>query len=232
VRFRVVDLETTGLSPPAEVIELGRVDVYTDQGTWRIDSPLSKLYRPLKAIPPEAMAVHHITFDDFGPDTPIASDGQLTQDLLWGPHPDVLVAHNCDFERQFITDAVSGGAPWICTFKAALRIWPEAPQHSNQVLRYWRDLRLDRTLATPSHRAGPDAWVTAHLLTAMLSVCDPAQLVQWTAEPKLYPTISFGKHRGARWSEIPTDYLQWMIRQNEMDPDAIWCARQELDRRR
>ena len=54
----------------------------------------------------------------------------------------------------------------------ALRVWPEAPRHSNQVLRYWRGMRLDHARAMPPHRAGPDAWVTAHILA------DLAQLHQ------------------------------------------------------
>jgi DNA polymerase III epsilon subunit-like protein len=30
VRFRVIDIETTGLAPPAEIIEIGSVDVVID----------------------------------------------------------------------------------------------------------------------------------------------------------------------------------------------------------
>ncbi len=43
----------------------------------------------------------------------------------------------------------------------AMHVWPDAPRHSNQVLRYWRNLVLDNALAMLPHRAGPDAWVTA-----------------------------------------------------------------------
>ena len=59
--FRVIDIETTGMEPPAEIIELGRVDVVSEGDGWRIDRPMARLYRPLHGIPPETMAVHHIT---------------------------------------------------------------------------------------------------------------------------------------------------------------------------
>ena len=46
------------------------------------------------------------------------------------------------------------------------------------------------------------------------------------------PKLTFGKHRGQTWTEVPTDYLQWMERQTEMDSDVVWHVQQELARRR
>lgn len=152
--IRVIDLETTGTEFPAEIIEFGRVDVSEVEGAWRIQRPLSRLYRPLNGIPPDNMAIHHITEDDFSADTPICTAERLALAVTAGGHPDVLVAHNCGFERAFISDEVTGNLPWICTYKVALRLWPGAPRHSNQVLRYWRGLKLDNALAMPPHRAG------------------------------------------------------------------------------
>ncbi len=167
-RLRIIDLETTGTAPPAEIIEFGRADVVSDAGGVTVEKPMARLYRPMNGIPPETMAVHHITEADFTGDTPVCTPDRLRLAVWGGPPPDILVAHHCEFERQFVTEAVTDGLPWICTYKVALRIWPEAPRHSNQVLRYWRQLRLDPGLAMPPHRAGPDAWVTAHLLAELL----------------------------------------------------------------
>jgi exodeoxyribonuclease X len=185
----------------------------------------------LHGIPPETMAVHHITEADMSEDTPVCTPERLRQAVWGGSPPDVLVAHNCEFERQFITEAVTDGLAWICTYKVALRVWPDAPRHNNQVLRYWRGLKLDPVYAMPPHRAGPDAWVTAHIVAELLHHVPIEQMIAWTAEPKLLPNIPFGKHRGLVWSAAPLDYLQWMVRQSDMDPDAIWNAKQELGRR-
>lgn len=230
--LRVIDIETSGFSPPAEIIEFGRVDVTADGEAWRIEKPLARLYRPLNGIPPETMAVHHITEADFNTDTPVCTPERLRMAVWGGSEPDVLVAHNCEFERQFIPDTATDDLPWICTLKAALRIWPDAPAHSNQVLRYWRGLTLDAALAMPPHRAGPDAWVTAHLLTELLNEAPVEQMVAWTLEPKLLPKVPFGKHRGLPWTDVPIDYLQWMIGQRDMEPDYVWNAKRELDRRK
>jgi exodeoxyribonuclease X len=230
--LRVIDIETTGTEPPAEIIEIGRVDVISDGDGWRIDRPMARLYRPLNDIPPETMAVHHITEDDFDSDTPVCSKELMRKAIWGGERPDILVAHNCAFEQMFITEDATDELPWICTYKVALHVWPDAPRHTNQVLRYWRGLKLDAALAMPPHRAGPDAWVTAHLLTELHKESNIEQMVEWTKQPKHMPTIPFGKHEGSSWQDIPSDYLSWMIRQDDMDSDAIWYAQKELERQK
>jgi exodeoxyribonuclease X len=92
-------------------------------------------------------------------------------------------------------------------------------------------LELDPALAMPPHRAAPDAWVTANLLVELLKVASVEQMIAWTMEPKLLPKLTFGKHRGLAWTDVPLDYLHWMAGQRDMDRDAVWCAQQELRRR-
>jgi exodeoxyribonuclease X len=230
--LRVIDIETTGMEPPTEIIELGRVDVISERDGWHIDRSMARLYRPINGIPPETMAIHHITENDFDADTPICSEELLRKAIWGGDQPDVLVAHNSEFEQKFITEAATDALPWLCTYKVALHVWPDAPKHSNQVLRYWRGLQLDAAEAMPPHRAGPDAWVTAHLLTELLKVSTVEQMIEWTNQPRQLPTIPFGKHRGSSWLDLPIDYLQWIVSQTDMDHDVVWCARQELERRK
>lgn len=229
--FRVIDLETTGFEPPAEVIEFGYSDVDWSPAGASISPPTAWLYQPVNGIPPETKAVHHLCEQDFGPTTFPCSPANLKLAINHQRTPQVLVAHNCAFERQFIKPDITGAIPWICTYKVAMHVWPTAPKHSNQVLRYWLGLDLDPALAMPPHRAGPDAWVTAHLLARLLGLATVEQMVAWTEEPRPMPTIPFGKHKGTPWTEIPIDYLQWMVRQTDMDADTAWHASQELARR-
>jgi len=229
LKLRVIDIETTGAGPDAEIVEIGLVDVLLEDEQARLLPPQARLYRPERGIPPEIISVHHLTPAMLARE-PVCSPDEIAAFVRDGA-PDVLVAHNCDFERGFIKDVHTGSLPWICTYKGALRVWPEAPRHSNQVLRYWRGHELDPALAMPPLRAGPDAWVTAHILNDLLAAASVEDLVQWTREPRLLPRIPFGKHRGSAWGEAPADYLQWMARQSDMDPDTVWNARQELERR-
>ena len=232
VVLRVIDFETTGMEPPTgEVVEVGYCDLIGDeQGGWTVGEPVSWLCS-VAAIPPETRAVHHICMADVAGLDPFAA----TRPLLFAGTPvlSALVAHNLDFEARFLGDH---GALTICTLKAALRVWPDAPGHSNGVLRYWLEdrglLSLVHNTAMPPHRAGPDAYVTAHILKALFA--DGAtgkDMVAWTKEPRLLPTCPIGKFRGQPWSEVEAGFLSWMLNQPTMEADLKWNAQRELDRR-
>lgn len=221
--IRVIDLETTGLPPDAGVCEVGWQDYLPGAASWLGDSG-SALVHPGRRIPPEAMAVHHIRDQDV-----IGADEWATVAPKIIAGADILAAHSAAFEAAFFPNA---GKPWICTLKAARRIWPDAPAHGNQVLRYWRELPLTDALARPAHRAMPDAYVTAWLLHALVDAgASIDDMIRWTTEPSLLPRITFGKHRGLKWSEAPIDYLDWIVGKSDMDDDVKFTARHELKRR-
>lgn len=232
--IRVCDLETTGLAPPETPCEVGWVDLAGEGDMWSVVMPSARemLCNPLRPIPPETSAIHHIVNEDVegAPFWPVAlaecadKDGKMFR-------PDYLCAHNSRFEQLWFTDEITGGAKWICTFKCALRLWPDAPSHSNQALRYWLDpVGLDRAIASRSHRALPDAYVTAFLLREMLREATVEQLVAWTREPALLTKIAFGKHRGKRWAEVDAGFLRWILTK-DFDEDVLLTARAELARR-
>ena len=101
-----------------------------------------------------------------------------------------LAAHRADFEQQFCTPALTRGADWICTWKCALRLWPDCPSFSNQVLRYWRKPDgIEHERGLPAHRAFPDAYVTAFHLRDMLNEASVAQLIEWSNLPGLLPRV-------------------------------------------
>jgi exodeoxyribonuclease X len=230
-RIRVIDLETTGSRPPAHgVCEIGWQDVVLGaDGRWAVnDERGSTLVHPGRPIPPVTMAIHHII------DADVADAG------FW---PDVapprlrpmggvlaLAAHRAAFEQRFCTPALTGGARWICTWKCALRLWPDSPSFSNQVLRYWRVPEgLDRDIGLPVHRAMPDAYVTAHHLRDMLNAASVAQLLAWSDEPGLLPRVPAGPDRGKHWPELDAETLQRLAR--DRDEDIRFSVETELRRR-
>lgn len=217
---RVLDFETCGLTPEAAgVVEVGWVDVRIEGDGVRIDSfPGALLINPGRPIPVEARAVHHIS------DAMVRGERSFEQVLpLLTADVDVFGAHNAKFEQQFFTTDL----PWICTLKVARVLWPECPNHSNQCLRYWLGLDLDPVHAMPPHRAGPDAYVTAAILWRALDEASIDDMLQWSREPSLLPRVPFGKHKGANWDAVPTDYLQWILKQN-MDEDVLHTAKHHL----
>jgi exodeoxyribonuclease X len=223
MRLRVIDIETSG-GQPSEIIEIAAVDVVGDSEGWIAEPPRSRLFAPRGEISCHAMAVHHLTLDDFDAGAAPCSEAAL-RDFLWAAErPDALAAHNAAFERQHISAAVTDALPWICTLKAARHAWPEAPGHSNQVLRYWRALKLDPALAMPPHRAAPDAWVTAHILMDLLTSVSVEELLT----PRPPRRVPFGRYRGQDWTAPPADYLTWIIGEPEMAREVVARARAEL----
>ncbi len=226
--IRIIDLETTGIDATAHVVEVGSVDLLPDGTIARHEEHLVK---PPCLIPAEAQAVHHITDEDVAHAQPwkVVADAFFNRsacsDLV------AFAAHNAGFEKQWLTPALLRGIPLICTYKGAVRLWPQAPRHSNQVLRYWLQLQLDRSLADRAHRALPDAYVTAHLLREMLKKASIDDLIAWTGEPLLLPKVPFGKYRDQPWDAVPSDYLQWILRQADMSEDVVHTARQHLAQR-
>jgi exodeoxyribonuclease X len=231
--IRTVDFETTGVAPPALVIESGTCNVeYAGwDNHWLIGDPMATLHGADR-IPPETRAIHHIRTEDIAGRAPFYAQPFVVEAVKHGVF--ALAAHHADFEDQWI-GRVRGIMPIICTYKAALRLWPDAPGHSNQCLRYWLAdqglVTLDDAKAQPAHRAGPDAYATAHLLAAELKLATVKDLIQWTTEPKLLPTIPIGKQRGAKWADVEEGFLRWMLKTTDMDTDLKWNAERELKRR-
>ncbi len=224
MRLRVVDFETTG-AEGSEVVEAGFVDVEQLDGGWRIGEACTQLFRPLGVVGIQARAVHHIT-DVALQGAPLSSPEDVERYLTQGLSVDAYVAHNAAFECSFLPRLAKSA--WICTAKTARRAWPQAPGYSNQVLRYWLELDLDPSVALPAHRAGPDAYVTAHILQNLLQTETVATLLEWTTQPAV---VSFGKHKGRPWDEVPSAYLQWIMGEQGMSEHWLAAARRELDRR-
>jgi exodeoxyribonuclease X len=223
--FPVIDTETTGMDPNEHaLVEIGVTDVDSER---KIVLPTrSSLVQPHGLIPPEAMGIHHIT-DEMVQNAPPASE--VVPELLTYPEGTIFVAHNAQFDRGFLEPYIPG-ARWICTFKSALRVWPSAPNHKNQTLRYWLGIRF-----TPSgdpHRAGADTEVTARIFLRLLEEASIEQMLAWTLEPPLFSTCPIGRRwRGKPWADVDVSFLDWMLKQEDMEDDLKWNARHELDRR-
>ena len=230
-RVRVIDLETTGSRPPAHAVcEIGWQDVVLSEGgRWIVsDDRGGQLVNPGRPIPPVTMAVHHI----IDADVAAAPSWRDVAPGVLRPHEGALAlaAHRAAFEQRFCTPQLSGGARWICTWKCALRLWPDSPGFSNQVLRYCRmPAGLDREIGLPVHRAMPDAYVTAHHLRDMLNAASLEQLVAWSDEPGLLPRVPAGPDRGRSWAELDAEILHRLGK--DRDEDIRFTAQTELRRR-
>lgn len=238
VLLRSIDLECASIDPPEEpadgVIEVGFTDLWLDTETKAVtvgDTYTSLLFNPPGGIPPESRSVHHI-----GP-ADVAGEGPASPAILSAveenDRPFALVSFNAKFEQAWLSKYLPTDVRWLCVYKAVLRLFPDWSGHGNQMSRYMLGLELDPAQAMPPHRAGPDSYVTAHVLAELLrrgaSVRD---MLAWTKEPRWMTRCPLGKHKGQPWSDVPADYLAWLGRTEDMDPDVKHWARVELERRR
>jgi exodeoxyribonuclease X len=228
-RIRVIDLETAG-DAATDVCEIGWQDVISiDDGAWSLgDERGARFVNPGRPISPQTMAIHHILND-------WVSGASFWRDVaaeILQPDGGVmaLAAHRAAFEQRFCTPRLTGGANWICTWKSALRVWPELQGFSNQMLRYQRKPEgLVHELGLPAHRAMPDAYVTAHHLRDMLNEVGPDAMIEWSRQPGLLPRVRSGPDRGKPWSIVDDSSLKELA--TDRDADTRFSAAAELRRR-
>lgn len=224
--FRIIDCETTGMDDDSRVVEIASLDIPSASPT-----PCNlqqTLVNPQCAIPPEVMAIHHIT-NDMVNDAPLFGH---VHDRFMGA--DYYVAHNARFDQKYLG---SFGKPWICTYKCALVAWPDAPSHSNAALYYWLLQQSGKPQMPPAcegghHRALFDVHMTAGVFMALIKEKQYGiqRMIDITAQPAILPKINFGKHRGTKFADLAIDYLQWMSGQ-AFDEDVMHTVKQELARR-
>ncbi len=250
--IRVLDFESTGDSPDGDkqgLCEIAYVDVVStsvDLAGGPLDwviAPIdparqSRLVNPGVPIPPETAAVHNIIDDDVADARPWKHALAALVKASVEDGVDYWAAHGADMEKLwFHIDwwfaAGRDPIPFLDTYKAALRLWPEAPLFSNAGLRYHRKpVGLIREMAFPTHRALPDAYVTAHHIRDMLNEgAAIAKILEWSNEPALTIRCYVGDWRkggkGTPWPEVDTGMLRWIVDKYDK-PDIVYTAQHHL----
>lgn len=222
MKLIVLDTETSDLDPAngAAILEIAWMVVNHTGDVWKPTSAYETYIQYSGPINPKAQASHHIKADCLTPGRALPRTVAIEK-LLQVVEPDsFIVAHNAEFDSKFLPEIVN---PWICTYRAAKRIWLNSPGYSNQVLRYWLGVVPDLSLAPTikvraPHQALYDVATTTGLLLKMLETYSPAELYLFN-QPMLLEFIDFGKHKGMPFKQIPRDYLMWLSEQTWLNED-------------
>lgn len=240
MRIRSLDLETTGLktdeTPRQGIVEIGYSDVVlVEPGKYRVEHGFGMLVNPGMPCSIEARAVHHIPQSEIYAKgvSPDAACAELMRGEI-----DYFCAHNRDHEIEFFG---GGETPWLCTYKCGVRIWPDAPGHKLQELRYFLEIDdeadFDPALASRPHRAPDDAYVGAFVLRRLLvdaaaQNVDVDALVRWSNGPALLQMCFMKKHKGTLWKDVPTDYMRWIVDKSDVkNRDILATVRYHLRQR-
>jgi len=54
-------------------------------------------------------------------------------------------------------------------------------------------------------------------------------MIRISSNPILIPRMPFGKHKGLLFSEMPTEYLEWLMT-TDLDEDMAYTEKKHLER--
>lgn len=216
----ILDTESTGVIEPIEPVEMA----------WlRLESPaletgefFEQRYRPSKPIELGALATHHI-MDEELMDCPASSTCKLPDDVT------VIVGHNIDFDYKVI------GSPKvrrIDTLAMARKVWPMLDSHKMGALLYHIERARARVLLQDAHSALQDCRNCLVVLRAIAGqvggFASWHDMWRFSGDARV-PTIwPFGKHKGIPIEETPRDYLEWCLRQKDMDRYVLKAVKKAM----
>ncbi len=205
----IFDVEATDKND-AVIIEAASLDV-TSLSPFDAGNPWVQRYNPGKPISLGALATHHI-LDEELISCPPSTSFKLPAGTKY------LIGHNIDF------DWVAIGSPEvkrICTLALARSLWPDLDSHTQSALLYYFERDTARDQLRNAHSALADVWICSKIVSKILDKLHPASLdAFWEMSEKArIPTIMpFGKHKGEAINLVPSDYKQWMLRQDNVSP--------------
>lgn len=165
-----------------------------------------------------AMAVHNIIPDDLERE-PHYKTFCLPSDVIF------VIGHNVDYDIRAIqrcgvdTSTIKA----ICTLALARMVWPDATSHSLGALCYMltTDLAGMRRQLRNAHDAYADVLLTKWLLRKIceqLGITTAKDLFLQSEIARIPTKMAFGKHKGVAITDLPSDYVQWLLKQPDLDP--------------
>ncbi|WP_347455664.1 putative quorum-sensing-regulated virulence factor [Acinetobacter thermotolerans] len=164
-----------------------------------------------------AMAVHHILPSDIE-GRPDCRTFKLGSDVK------ILIGHNVDYDIRVLKQCdPSIKIQGICTLALARSVWPELDSHTLGALYYhvMPDKQEARRHLRSAHSARADIYFTGvilkHIVKA-LGIKDMKSLFLMSEGARLPKIMTFGKYKGTALNELPPEYVEWLLKQDNLDP--------------
>ena len=214
----ILDTETHTLN--GQPIEIAYAPVQINDGKLTLDKTqiFDQLYSVDEPISYAAMAVHHILESELV-DQPHYTTFTLPSDTTY------IIGHNIDYDIRALEKCGvdSKNIKAICTLALARLVWPDAEAHNISALIYMitKGSAKARDMIKKAHRADMDIILTANILMHEihhLKIKTIEELYEASEDARIPRSINFGKHRGTAITDLPADYMQWLLRQEDLDP--------------
>ena len=206
----IFDTETTGFNEP-QIIEAAWRKV-TQPRLILVEDEYCERFMPEKPISFGAMATHHIMREDLY-NCRSHKEFSLPGDMTY------MIGHNVDFDWQV---AGQPDVRRICTLALCRSIWPECDSHSQTAMLYFLFGDAGRGMSRDAHSARIDVkncWLILKQIIHQLEEIDSwYDLWQASERARIPQVITFGKHKGMKIAELPSDYVCWLACQPDLDP--------------
>jgi exodeoxyribonuclease X len=208
----VFDTESTGLDSP-EIIEAAYIVLDEDISVPEIQREFCQRYKPTKEIEIGALATHHI-LDEELEHCPPTGEFEMPFDECY------VIGHNVDYDMQFFGEAPNYKR--ICTLALSRRLWPELKSHNQSAMLYHINGRTAETrdMLRDAHSAGADVMNCKVVLDAIIAKTNPdswEQLWRWSEVARVPTHMTFGKHKGTAIADLPQSYVDWFLKQADVD---------------
>lgn len=172
----------------------------------------SAYFNPTGKIEAGAIAVHGI-IPQHVDNCPPSAEAKI-------PESEYVIGHKVDFDCEVLKVE---GPKRICTLALSQYLWPEFKSHSLTAMIIELMGATYRTLdeIKNAHSAETDVRLTLVLLRKILTktgIRSLEELYQLSEVARIPSIIRFGMHRGARFVDLPRDYITFMLRKNDLDP--------------
>ena len=189
----------------------------------------AKLFKPPSPIELGSMAVTHITNKMVQYEEPF--EGSLMQahlKKLFNEEDHILVAHNAEFDVAMLRKHGIEPKYVICTMKCVrhLDVEDKIPNYKMQYIRYAWDIEIEAT----AHDAKGDILVLEEIYKKLQDKFSIEEMVKITSEPFLLRKLTFGKHKGMNFDQIPREYLIWLRRQDNITGDLLYTLNHYLNK--
>ena len=224
----ILDTETHTLN--GLPIEIAYAPIEIENAKLSLDKSqlFDQLYQVGQPISYAAMAVHHILESDLV-DQPQYTEFQLPPSTVY------IIGHNVDYDIAAIARCGVDTTQLkpICTLALARRVWENADAHNISALIYQitKGSAKAREMLKGAHRADADIILTANILMHIihhLNIQSIEQLYLASEEARIPKSITFGKHKGTAIAELPKDYIQWLLRQDDLDTYLLKALQMHL----
>lgn len=227
MKVLLADTETTGTDQETdEIIEAAWLHLPESVDDFcAVKSPESfefyrERFKPSIPISLGAMSTHNIIDEDL-------VDCAASSTFGFPVEAEFMIGHNIDFDWEMMG---SPNVRRICTLALSRHLFPELDSHKQAAMIYhigriYKRMAWARDVVKGAHAALDDVRMCAALLRFLIlmlkhkgaEVESWEQLAMISDEARIPTVMSFGKHKGLRIEDVPSDYVRWYRGQVDKD---------------